>query len=214
MSKRRAILFGPSVDLPKAKRKAWARATLHKLKPGTGDILIAVDGGLEYCPHAQIAIGDWDSISQEKLRAYKGLRVTLPERKDRSDLAYALQAAKELEPQELILIGFTGGRPDHHLSNLFEIAASRIKYSRAIGPEAEYHFLTAQSPKFQPKCPRGTLVSVFALSKAARGVTMRGFEYVLKDQTLEPSSRGLSNVTKSKAEIRLRQGNLLVVIPT
>lgn len=209
---RRAILFGPSID--HSNPRAWVRATIRKLRVSDGDICIAVDGGLAYAPNPQIALGDWDSADRNLLRKTKALKVTLKKRKDRSDLAYALEAVKILEPDEVILIGFTGGRPDHHLSNLLEINAARLKYSRAIGPEAEYHFLTAKSPKFQPKCPRGTLVSVFALGKAARDVTMRGFEYRLTNQTLEPSSRGLSNRTTSRPEIRLKQGTLLVVIPT
>src|SRR6185312_11610319 len=120
----------------------------------------------------------------------------LPQKKDRSDLACALQAIGMVAPKEVLLIGFTGGRPDHHLASLLEISrftAERHVKTAAIGPEGEYHFLTSRSPKFRLERPKGTLVSVLALGKTAEGITMTGFEYNLKNATLDPSSHGLSN---------------------
>lgn len=196
------------------------------LQVGPEDLRVGVDGGLDLWESLrtrltpQIAVGDWDGASRGALQRFEEAGttlVTLPREKDQSDLACALRVLQELAPEEIVLLGFTGGRADHHLSNLLEIfrfVAQQQVPVVAFGPEAEYHFLTAQSV-FRLRRPRGTLVSVFALGKATEGITMKGFDYTMKQGRLEPSSHGLSNRTCSReAQIRFRKGALLLVIPS
>jgi thiamine pyrophosphokinase len=233
MKGQRAVLIGPSLELREPERRSWFRKVIRDHKIGRGDFVVGVDGGVNGLGELQpdLIIGDWDSAKPEALAKLKAQArskartqegscrvVTLPRRKDASDLHFGLQQLADPRFSELLLVGFTGGRPDHHLSNLFEIAhfaATHAKKIAAIGPEAEYHFITGS---FRLKRPKGTLISVFAMGtgrkKVTEGVSMRGFDYELKNQDLEPSSRGLSNRTRvAVAEIKVRSGVLLVVIP-
>lgn len=229
----RVILLGPLAKPGRALKRelrAWLRS-----RPGT--ILLAVDGGaysaLASGVRPDCAIGDWDSFAERagaRGAAWKKLRaipmITLPKGKDRSDLAHALRAAEALGGDELIALGLTGGRPDHHLSNLLEFRNAstgvRHKWRRleAHGSDARYVFLSKSAPQFEESLKSGALVSIFCLNGVARGVTLKGLKYPLRNQAVESSSQGLSNqVGTAKAgartavSIRLKQGHLIVVIP-
>jgi thiamine pyrophosphokinase len=230
------ILLGPSIDLPPMERSTWLKAMIRKFKISHRDFLVAVDGGLEgysilgknFLPH--IAIGDWDSLSGKILKRYESgetLFLTLPRRKDASDLACALRAVADLAREgelsrtsELLLVGFTGCRPDHHLASLLEIASfavahgskARFQKVAAIGPEAEYHFLTDKQSSLRVVRSKGTGVSLFTFGKA-QGVSLKGFEYNLQNAELTAGSHGLSNVVHGRAEISVKRGLLLAVIP-
>lgn len=224
---RRALLIGPMLSSSKELVKA-----LKQVKCGRGDVLIAVDEGLRKCLDAEltpdIAVGDWDSLSNRKLLA-KVPHLTLPCDKDRSDLYYALEVALSLEPEAVICIGFSGGRPDHHLGMLLDLArlaaasddfdfTTRLKTVCAIAPDAEYYFLSKRIPRWQGKLKEGQLLSVFALGGEASGVTLRGLEYPLRNAPLSPSSRALSNEVSGAhgglCSVQLSSGQLVVVIPT
>ena len=156
---RRAILIGPSIDLQKSAQKKLLANQLRALKPRPSDLLIGVDGGIELAATLMlplhVAIGDWDSARTSTVHALRrsGTAViTLPTKKDKSDLAMALALLAEFPISEITLLGFSGGRADHHLSNLLEIASfaamrhpkKHFQKIAAFGPEAEYHFLTHQ----------------------------------------------------------------------
>jgi thiamine pyrophosphokinase len=209
----RAVLVGPCL-------KVGARVP-------SADFLIGVDGGIKFLKgkHPDLVIGDWDSAKQTAAMQFekRGSRlVTLSKRKNQSDLAAALAELAKHPQTDLALYGFTGGRADHHLSNLLEIAhfaathSSKIRFQKvaAFGADAEYHFLTHSQPVFRRAITPGAEVSVFALLGTAKGVSMKGFEYNLTKTDLEPGSRGLSNIVRSRqVEISLTHGVLVVVVP-
>lgn len=220
----RAILIGPVLA-----RGAGLRRELAQLGYAESDLLIGVDGGVDHLFRAgiepRLAIGDWDSLSpRSRARALAGKHLTLSRDKDRSDLYYAAALAAEAGATEIICLGVTGGRPDHHLAALFDLAdvadkAPGLRSVRVMGRDAEYVFIGAsggfRGVPYRRALPRGALVSIFSPLGKSRGVTLRGFEYALRDAILEPSSRGLSNrVTRGSCEIRLREGTLLLVIPS
>jgi thiamine pyrophosphokinase len=165
------------------------------------------------------AVGDWDSLSSlELLSQLKHL--TLPRKKDRSDLFFALTAAVHAGVQEVVCLGVTGGRSDHHLAALFdlsEFATGRygaLKSVQARGLDGDFIFLSQAIPNWSGELKRGQIVSVFAMSPVVRGLTLRGFRYPLEETQLKPSSLGLSNESiLKKCEVRLRNGKLLVIIP-
>lgn len=211
----RAILVGANLGKDSAFKKV-----LRELRLNPTDLRVAVDGGIEAWksfglePH--FAIGDWDSLKSRSL--LKGLTyLTLPTRKDRSDLSYACHAAAYLGADELVCVGVTGGRADHHLASLLELSQADLPLRapiRAIDAQAETIFLSENSPAWRRKGLRGQLVSVFALGGAARGVTLSGLEYSLRNAKLEPSSLGLSNVARGgEVRVSLKRGRLVIVLP-
>ncbi|MCM0607127.1 MAG: thiamine diphosphokinase [Xanthomonadaceae bacterium] len=180
---------------------------------------IAVDGGLDFIKKIGIeplfAIGDWDSLKNKKLLKHCD-HITLPVRKDRNDLYYALEALKGLDPSEVHLFGFDLGRLDHEMSNLFEISAfiennQKIKviYLRR---DEQLHFVSQAKHSLNLK--QNQIVSFFSMGeKPARDVSLTGFEYALKGETLYPSSHALSNrAIKKKCQISVATGVLMIVI--
>ena len=211
---RRAILIGPVIhDLP------WLKRALGKLHRGREDLVVAVDGGAEAALKSgampDLCIGDGDSFQStaSRRRIRSQIRsVLLPVKKDRSDLHFALRFAQSLGASEIICFGVTGGRPDHHLASLLEM--SQVPGARAADPAAEYHFLAGKKGRLSLTLRKGSIVSMFPLAGAARGVRLRGFEYRLSGARLEPTSHGLSNrVTGSRCVISVEKGKLVVVIP-
>lgn len=214
---RRAVLLGPIV------RAADLRAQLRALKRGSNDLRVGIDGGVLLWQslgiQPDLAIGDWDSLRNRKVLRDL-LHVTLPSDKDRSDLHYAIQAAVNSGVKEVVCLGVSGGRPDHHQAMLFDLmeAASHREFAldrvMALGSEARYDFLGRKEQELWLDLKPGSLVSVFSFSDVPAVVSLEGFRYELDRAKLLPSSHGLSNVATSKAaRIRLHAGKLLVVTP-
>src|SRR5690606_32541562 len=119
-----AILFGSLAR----KKAAWTKP-LRAAKITRGDLLVGIDGGvqalLSFGLKPDLAIGDWDSFSKSRFKDPVLLtvpRVDLPTQKDRSDLFYALAAVTAQKIDEVVCLGVTGGRPDHHLAALSDLA--------------------------------------------------------------------------------------------
>jgi thiamine pyrophosphokinase len=223
---RRAILLGP---LPPrgARGKRLAAAWLREARLGGEPVVIAVDGGLAawrgFPVKADFAIGDWDGLIARlgergaRRELSKVRHFTLPVAKDASDLAFALDLARWTGVRELVALGFTGGREDHQLGMLFELAAASARFRRVTsrGPAADYEFVDSRGARrWSAKLARGTTVSVFALGAGASRVVLKGFRYPLPGGRLAPGSRGLSNVARGgTCSVAVGQGQLLVVIP-
>jgi thiamine pyrophosphokinase len=163
--------------------------------------------------------GYWDSWPRPG-RALRELpHLTLPHEKDRSDLHYALLLAYEAGAREVVCLGVTGGRADHHLASLGELALFAeempgIRSVCAAGPEGDYFFLSRRIPRWQARLAKGRLVSAFSWNGPATGVTLQGFHYELRSARLESGSHGLSNeVVRPRVSISLRGGRLIVVVP-
>lgn len=188
------------------------------------DLRVAVDGGLKvfrkigWKPH--FAVGDWDSLGTEKVsHALRGIfHLTLPRHKDRSDLYYACRAAVSAGATDLVCLGVTGGRADHQLATLFDLSEIAHEGGRelsvlAVDNETRYYFLSEKHPELSVDLVPGQTVSVFALEGEARGVTLQGFKYPLKNAVLQPSSHGLSNIAlKTQCSIKVGKGRLVVLV--
>lgn len=108
------LLGGPQVNYPAAWQQlpgAWVgvdRGSLHLLQAGITPVM---------------AVGDFDSLTPaERARLFLAVaRVhTAPAEKDETDTEMAVRLAfTELTADTVVLVGATGGRLDHLLSNLF-----------------------------------------------------------------------------------------------
>lgn len=187
------------------------------------DGLIAIDGGLDHCLAArlapELAVGDWDSITSVGKAALVP-HITLPQDKDRSDLHFALAAACEAGATEVHCFGVTGGDPHHQLGGIYELAhaARGLGGRKLIGvwahdPSFSYCFISKAQRAIRMHLPVHQSVSVFPVGGAARGVTLRGFKFPLKDAVLESTSHGLDNVvTAQPVEISVKEKGVLVVM--
>jgi thiamine pyrophosphokinase len=213
----RAILLGPLAQ------NSDKRKFLSSLQIKPQDFLIGIDGGtqvwLKWGFQPDFAIGDWDSLGHKKVLS-RIPHVTLTPNKDRSDLFYGVIAAIEAGAKQLVCLGVTGGRPDHHLATLNDLSTfstgrfGQLESVSALGIEGEYHFLSTLISRWEKKTSPGEIVSIFAMNEKVEGVTLSGLRYLLRDATVFPSSLGLSNVVKKrKVGICLRKGQLLVIMP-
>ncbi len=200
----------------------------HREKTGSriltgkeADLIIAVDGGAEQCRQLNITpnllIGDLDSISPQLAREYTHSGVEIirhPSRKDATDLELALDLAMTRGAGDAELFGVLGGRWDMSLSNVM-LAASE-KYSRMrislYDGTCRMHIIHGGSTLNFKGVP-GQITSLIPLSDNVQGVTITGFEYLLKNSTLLfGSSRGISNILlKTEGRITLKSGILLCI---
>ncbi len=198
-----------------------------KICPGTDfrqwirqeDIIIAADGGAEYCLQNNIlprtVMGDFDSLSPtslEKLRQAGANIRSYPERKDYSDLELALNEAVKNSAEEILVFGAFGGRWDMSLANAMLMGREGMKERRIrfIDGRQEMRLLCG-GDSLHLKGNRGDTVSLIPLHPGTAGISLQGLEYPLEKETLAfGSTRGISNVMCGPdALVNLEQGLLL-----
>ena len=219
MVTQRVILVGPLAKAIDFKRE--------QLKPRSSDFWVGVDGGVDALRKSKrpmsLAVGDWDSISGGLRPGLTIPQIDLPRMKDRSDLYFALKAAVAIfkgGPGEILGVGLTGERPDHHFANLQEFAqvSQRARGKLAlslVGSDGEYIFLCGGA-LWRRKMKKGKIFSLFTLRGIARGLTVKNAKYPLRGATLYPGqgSLGLSNeATGGVVQVRSQMGTILVIIP-
>jgi thiamine pyrophosphokinase len=186
-----------------------------------GTPVVAADRGLEHALalglEVTVAIGDFDSASPESVAVAEAAGVRIerhPHEKDATDLELALDAAADMSPSRILVIGSGGGRLDHALSTLLLLGAERyagVQIDARID-EAQVHVI--RGDRVLDGVP-GELVSLLALHGPAEGVTTEGLAYPLREEMLEAgSSRGVSNsFVAETARISLLRGVLLAIRP-
>ena len=182
--------------------------------PGAGDLVLAADGGLTHLRRRGIRVdafvGDGDSLMGEVPAGCE--RIALPRQKNDTDMLAALRLGCERGYRRFALYGGCGGRLDHTLANLQCLAwlarrgAQGLLYGDGV-------VLTAiRNGTFCPPAAPGATVSVFAWGGPARGVTLSGLQYPLRQAVLTPDfPLGVSNVQGAeKSSITVEDGVLLI----
>ena len=112
--------------------------------PEEEDLVIACDGGYEYCKKwnkkVNLVIGDFDSLGY--VPEHPNVIRLKPE-KDDTDTACAIRAGLEQGFQRFIVYGGTGGRISHTIANINKTCAKdtiffyHSQYSIALQPREE-----------------------------------------------------------------------------
>lgn len=187
------------------------------------DLVVAADGGARTAADAgrapSVVVGDLDSLDRaahERL-AGDGARIERhPADKEASDTELAVEHARELGAEQIVLLGAIGGeRLDHELANVLLLADARfadvdLRLVRGATTIRPLHGASELRLAAEP----GDLVTLLPVGGPARGVRARGLRWALDGDALEVGrSRGLSNeVIAADASVRLESGTLLVVI--
>lgn len=187
------------------------------ITPESNDIIIAADKGydtiLSLGLEPDLVVGDFDSLGKTP----DGENViTLPVRKDMTDVGYAVEKGFARGCREFILYGAVGGALDHTFANVaiaHDIARRGAK-AQMIGEEYSFTVLHDSSIVFDAR--QSGRLSVFALGGTAEGVTIRGLSYEVDDLVIKCTDHiGVSNAFVGKeAEISVERGDLLVVWQT
>lgn len=214
MMKKRAILMCAGAYEP------------MELRPEPGDLVAAVDGGLERLLSQQIepdlVVGDFDSLPAscrpwlamlEEKHPEKVLR--LPCEKDDTDTIYAARLCLERGYEVLELYGALGGRLDHTVANIQTLAWIRDRGADGylLGKNVLATVLEEEKVLL-PKGYAGTF-SLFALDPEAAGVTLEGMKYPLSEAVLTNAfPLGVSNEVRGdrRAAVTVRRGKALMIL--
>jgi len=207
----RIILFANG-DMPHPDQDA------RLLRPD--DFILCADGGTHHALALgltpDLIIGDLDSSDAAIVAELRAAGVAIrefPRDKDYTDLELALQAARELQPDAILLLGALGGRLDQMLANILLLASpdyADLPVTLVSGQEEARVVRDAIELRGRP----GDIVSVIPLTPDVAGLTYGpGLRWRLDDAILPfGSSRGVSNeLVAETASISLRSGVILVI---
>ncbi len=184
------------------------------------DFILCADGGTHHALALgltpNLIIGDLDSLDAETVQRLRNAGAEIrrfPRDKDYTDLELALQAAQELHPQKVLLLGALGGRLDQMLANIFLLARPAFASLDIILMSEQERAQVVRNETIVRGEP-GDIVSVLPLTPDVTGLSYHsGLRWPLQDATLPfGSTRGISNeLTAEKARITLRSGVILVI---
>lgn len=199
--------------------------TVGMLNAAEDDLVIAVDGGLNYCSvlemEPDIILGDFDSIGQEQKEALLKLQQQIPDRvitlkpeKDDTDMLAALKLGLEFGYTSFRIYAATGGRLEHTIANIQSLLY--LKNHNAVGyiMDGNGMIFVLQNEEVRFRKDLEGYMSLFALGKTARGVTIEGMKYELHQHTLTNDyPLGISNEFVGKeALVRVEDGELVCMI--
>ena len=199
--------------------------TVGNINVSEDDLVIAVDGGLNYCSVLEVEpdliLGDFDSVSQEQKEALLELQKQIPDRvivlkpeKDDTDMLAALKLALEYGYTNIHIYAATGGRLEHTLANIQCLLY--LKNRDAVGyiMDGNGMIFVMQNEEVRLRNTLEGYLSVFAMSKSAKGVTIQGMKYELDQDTLTNDFPiGISNeFIGEEAVIRVEDGELVCMI--
>ena len=163
-----------------------------------------------------VIIGDFDSLTETQYQRYEKLGAKIikyPVEKDETDGELALQYCQERGFNNIIIIGFAGGRLDQQLANIFLLEYAFRKGITALIKEPGLEMGIIEKEKvFLQKIGAG--LSLIPLDEKVFGVTITGCKYSLESGSLlRYKTRGISNIIEQgKAVITVENGLLLYVL--
>jgi len=188
------------------------------------DWLIAADGGWHHLQalHLQpdVLIGDFDSLSPQELQSIQahGIKtIQHPRRKDETDLELALRYAVQNGSNRITILGGLGARWDQTVANMLLLTQKEfqdIPITLVDGNQVLFTLSAGSRSTAQIEGQPGDTVSLLPLIGDVHGITTRGLEYPLHNETLTlGSTRGVSNtLLQSTATVMIQSGILMIVI--
>ena len=183
--------------------------------------IIASDKGLEALDRYNITpnyiIGDFDSIDKKILDKYindKNIVIkSLNPEKDYTDTHMALKLAIELKSTNITIIGAIGTRLDHTIANIHILKETLDKNieCRIINSRNEIQLINKKT--ILELDDDYKYISLIPFTTKVKGVTLKGFKYLLEDATLQIGhSIGVSNEQiEDYAEVDLKKGILILI---
>ncbi len=184
-------------------------APLLKTKP----FIVCADGGANKArsfgitPH--VIIGDLDSITEKTRHYFSSVPIIHLSDQNSTDLEKALEHVLTSKYSVATVVGATGDRPDHTLSN-FSIL---LKYHKRLTLQYVDERCTIEVINKQVRFAAqvGQQISLVPMGVCS-GVLTAGLKYPLKRESLEPGVReGTSNeAVRTYVTISLQKGPLLL----
>jgi thiamine pyrophosphokinase len=193
--------------------------------------VVAVDSGAKWCFEAgvipDLLVGDLDSLDPEIAQAFKEQSVetiAFPSEKDASDLELALEEILDRGFTDLVATNVIGGRIDHELAALGNLAAVGERGLAVTVVESDQTLIFLNNPGARtelqvalgPDVANAADITVSLIPwGGAAVVSATGYKWELDHAELHPAkSLGLSNVpTAIEPKIELHSGSLIVIVP-
>ncbi|MBE5956853.1 MAG: thiamine diphosphokinase [Lachnospiraceae bacterium] len=217
MVKHMWIITGGTVDVD------WLRSICPSCQETK---IMAADRGLFYAEQAGLAVdyilGDFDSLPEGILDKYRKSDVqirTYPPEKDYTDTHLALLWAVEEGAEEITIIGGMGTRFDHSFANigLLSMLLEKGVKGEILDPHNRIFMMDKDHSghvriRKQRDCEE--YISLIPYTEQVTGITLNGFKYPLKNETLTIGiSRGISNeLIKEEGLIQIEEGILIICV--
>ncbi len=185
---------------------------------GHPDLVICADAGLRHAQalglRVDLLLGDFDSLDEGALadaRADGVAIVQVPVEKDKTDSHLALEEALRRGATEILLVGGSGSRLDHTLSNVLLLPECPVPVTMTDGKSIARALRDGQW--LEVRRESGAYLSLVPLSPVVTGVCVSGVHWPLADAVLRwGESLGISNrVVEPVARVSIGEGRLLVV---
>ena len=206
--------------------------TISELRISEEDFVIAADGGLSYCEflgvRPNVILGDFDSVGEKEKNFIENLVmqggegdetsipeiVRLPEEKDDTDMLAAIKYGLEKGYRDFRIYAGMGGRFDHSFANIQCLLYLKNHVATGYLCDGTGMILVLQDESVEFQESMEGIVSVFALGRQAKGVTIRGMKYPLENAVITNDFPiGISNeFIGQKAYISVKEGELLCVV--
>lgn len=186
------------------------------------DCMIAADSGMNFLHRngivPDIIAGDFDSAKEEDVAYYQGLNdvqvIKLNPVKDDTDTEFVIREAIRRGATEITVLGATGTRLDHVLANvnLLGIGLEEGINIQLVDKHNRIRMIS-DTIEITREEQFGDYVSVLPVKGDAKGVTLEGMKYPLKEADIACfSSLGVSNeIVEDTARISVKQGTLLII---
>lgn len=180
------------------------------------DFVVCADAGYKFAIKNNIIpdliVGDFDS--SEYPQNINTEIVKLPTHKDDTDLHYAVNLALERGFNDFLLTGVTGGRLDQTFATVATLNYLSEMNVNCKVSDLDSDMMIVSSNMVFKKPKLESYFSVFSITEKARGVTIKGAEYILNNAELTNIFPiGVSNEFKiDNIEVFVKEGKLLVII--
>lgn len=195
---------------------------LEWLQQNSYDLLIAADSGMNFLYRNRlmpdVIAGDFDSVSSEVYMHFSQMPevelIRLNPIKDDTDTEFVIREAIRRGAKSITVLGGTGTRLDHVMGNihLLGIGLSCGVEIELVDAHNRIRMINGEIA-LKKNEQFGQFVSLLPFAGNAKGVTLKGFKYPLKDYTIESfCSLGISNeIVDEKATVQVKEGILLVI---
>lgn len=155
------------------------------------DLIIGADKGCEVLYKYNITpdyiLGDFDSADMDiinSIESKSGEKIRFKREKDYTDTELAYNLAVEKGADEIILLGATGTRYDHSLSNLgLMLRGLKKSINVKVIDDNNYIFLTDKSIRL--KGNKGDTISFHAYCDEVKNFSIKGSKYNLSNYNLK-----------------------------
>lgn len=185
----------------------------------SGDLIIGADKGSEYLYDYEIMpniiLGDFDSISEEKLKKIEEKQVEIikfPPEKDYTDTEIAIMEAMKRGADTIYLFGGLGTRADHSLGNIGLLLTTKNKGARLLIVD-DHNKMYIADKNMSLNGSQGEIISFHALSDVVKGFEIRGAKYNLNsyDMHLLDPRAVCNEFIDTPINIKYESGELLII---